>query len=84
MVGAGFYLGHDQIIAIFAGTNGFLDEVENDQVGAFEAGLVSHVHDKYPDAVETLSSTLKMSDELEETLKKAFREYTDQFKSANA
>ena len=72
----------DQIIAIFAGTSGFLDEVSNEQVKPFEEGLVNFVHDKYPDTVETLRSTLAMTPELEETLKRAYREYTDSFKAA--
>jgi F-type H+-transporting ATPase subunit alpha len=73
-----------QIIAIFAGTGGFLDEVENSQVPAYEKGLLAFVNEKYPDAVETLRSTLQLSKETEDTLKKALREFTDQFKAANA
>jgi len=69
----------DQIIAIFAGTNGFLDEVPNNQVQNFEKGLLAFVKDKYPDAFETLKKEQKMTDDLEATLKKACREFTDQF-----
>ena len=74
----------DQIIAIYAGTSGFLDEVGNSQVPEFEKGLVAYVHEKYPDVVESLRSTLQLPKEAEETLKKAYREYTDQFKAAKA
>ena len=74
----------DQILAVFAGTNGFLDEVENKQVGAFEKELLAFMHESYPDTVESLQSTLEMSDEIEETMKKAYREFTDGFKSRNA
>ena len=74
----------DQIFAVFAGTNGFLDEIENSQVGAFEKELLAFMHDSYPDTVESLQSTLEMSDEIEETMMKAYREFTDGFKSRNA
>ena len=74
----------DQILAVFAGTNGFLDEIENNQVGAFEKELLEFMHDSYPDTVETLQSTLVMSDEIEETMKKAYREFTDAFKARSA
>jgi F-type H+-transporting ATPase subunit alpha len=74
----------DQIIAIFAGTGGFLDEVTNAQVPDYEKGLIKHIHEKYPDAFESLKASLQMAPETEETLKKAYREYTDQFKAANA
>jgi F-type H+-transporting ATPase subunit alpha len=74
----------DQIVAIYAGTSAFLDEVQNSEVKEFEKGLLAYVHDKYPDVFETLKKTLAMSSELEETLKNAYREYTDQFKARQA
>ena len=42
----------DQIISVYAGTSGVLDEVPNDKVGAFEKALLTHVQEKYPDVVE--------------------------------
>ncbi len=69
----------DQIVLIFAGTNGFLDEVPNDRVSFWETGLLAFIHEKYPDAIETLRSTQAMSKELEETLKKAYAEFGSQF-----
>ena len=74
----------DQIVSIFSGTGGFLDEIENSQVAEFEKGLRAFVNDKYPDAVEALKKTLQMSPGTEATLKKAYREFTDQFKAAKA
>lgn len=74
----------NQIIAIFSGTSGFLDEVENSQVGDFEIGLIKFIYDKYPETVESIKSTLKMDESTEATLKKAFREYTDEFKASHA
>ena len=62
----------------------FLDEVKNSEVGEFEIGLLKFVYDKYPDAVETIKSTLKMDESTEATLKKAFREFTDEFKAQKA
>ncbi|MBX3112103.1 MAG: F0F1 ATP synthase subunit alpha [Fimbriimonadaceae bacterium] len=72
----------DQIISIFAGTNAFLDDVPNDKVGAYEAGLLSFVKEKYPDVVETISREKKLDKDVEETLRKATREYTDSFVAA--
>jgi len=69
----------DQIIGIYAGTNGFLDEVPNNKVSEYEKGLLAFVKDSYPDAYETLKKEQKMSDDLEATLKKAAREFTDKF-----
>lgn len=69
------YAVEDQIIAIFAGTSGILDKVENDQVLAFEKGLLAYVHDKYPDVVERLRSEKAMSKDIESSLSKAYDEY---------
>jgi len=69
------YAVEDQIIAIFAGTSGILDKVENDQVLAFEKGLLAYVHDKYPDVVEKLRTEKAMSKDIESSLTKAYDEY---------
>jgi F-type H+-transporting ATPase subunit alpha len=70
----------DQIIAIYAGTNGFLDNLANDRVKAFEDGLVKYVHDKYPDVVEGISSAKEISKDAEAALKKACEEFSATFK----
>ncbi|MCG9895267.1 MAG: F0F1 ATP synthase subunit alpha [Fimbriimonadaceae bacterium] len=72
----------DQIIAIYAGTSGILDQIENSQVAAFEKGLLEFVHRQYPDAVERLRSEKKMSEDLESTLKKAYEEFLATFKKS--
>lgn len=71
----------NQIIAIFAGTNGFLDDLPNDKVVSFEKGLISFIHDKYPEIVEGIKSKKELSKDAEETLKKAYGEFTAQFKA---
>ncbi|HVL38304.1 MAG TPA: F0F1 ATP synthase subunit alpha [Fimbriimonadaceae bacterium] len=74
------YTVEDQVIAVYAGTSGVLDELQNDQVAAFERGLLEHVHHSYPDVVESIRSTKALAPEVEETLKKANQEYLDIFK----
>lgn len=69
----------DQVISIFAGGVGVLNDVRNDQVKEFEEGLLKHVHDKYPDVVESIRTTNAISKDAEETLTKAVREFADQF-----
>ena len=70
----------DQVIVIFAGTAGTLDQVENSQVSALEQAILKHVHEKYPDVVETLKSTKSMSGDIEDKLKKAYDEALSNFK----
>jgi len=71
----------DQIILIYAGTAGVLDELSNEQVKPFEAGLLAFVKDKYPEIPEAISSTKTFSSDTEATLKKAIEEFKGQFAS---
>ncbi len=75
------FLVTDQIISIYSGTTGFLDEIPINRVREFEKGLLAFIHDKYPDVVEGITRDKKMTDEGEDTLKKAFRIFTDQFRA---
>lgn len=70
----------DQIISIFAGGQGVLDTLRNDQVKAFESGLLKYVHEKYPEIIEGIRTTKAISKENEESLKKAIQEFAASFK----
>lgn len=72
----------DQVIVIYAGTNGCYDEVSSDQIAAFEAHILATVKDKYPDAYEELRSTKAMSGDLETKLKSAFDAAKASFKAS--
>jgi F-type H+-transporting ATPase subunit alpha len=75
------YSVENQIIAVFAGTNGFLDDIPNDKVGAFEKGLLAHINSRYPDVIEFLATEKKMTDDLEGKIRKACEEYVEIFKA---
>ena len=70
----------DQVIAILAGGQSLLDDLRNDQVASFESGLLKFVHEKYPDAVESIRINKSISPEVEDVLKKAFAEFKVSFK----
>ena len=73
------YTVEDQIISIFAGGQGVLDEISNDKVKPFEAGLLKFVHEKYPDVVEGIRTSKAISKDNEETLGKAVKEFAASF-----
>ncbi len=70
----------DQIVVIYAGTSGVLDELSNDQVAPFEKGLLKYVHEKYPDIIEGIKSSKALSKENEQTLATACKEFAASFK----
>ncbi|MBL8064897.1 MAG: F0F1 ATP synthase subunit alpha [Chthonomonadaceae bacterium] len=69
----------DQIIAVYAGTSGIMDEVPNDKVGAFEMAILKHVKSEYPDVVEQINGTKSISDDSFGKLDKAFKEALEAF-----
>jgi len=69
----------DQVISIFAGGVGVLNDITNAEVKDFEEGLLTYVKDKYPDVVEQIRTTNAISKDVEETLTKAVREFAEQF-----
>ncbi len=70
----------DQVVQIYAGSLGVLDEISNEQVKPFAAGLLDFVHSKYPDVTESIRTSKQMGKDVEETLKKAVQEYAASFK----
>ncbi|HEY3781101.1 MAG TPA: F0F1 ATP synthase subunit alpha [Fimbriimonadaceae bacterium] len=69
----------DQILIIFAGTSGVVDEIPNNKVAEFEKGILKFIKDKYPDAVESIRTNKEIKKDVEETLKKAYTEFASSF-----
>lgn len=70
----------DQIIVIYSGTSGYLDSIPNDNIEDYEAKLLKFVYERYPDVVESLRRTKELSKENEENLKKAYEQFTKEYK----
>lgn len=72
----------DQVISIYTGTNGFLDDVAVADVRRFESELLKFIHDKYPELPEGIASSKDLSDAAADTLKKAVADFkTNVFKA---
>lgn len=68
-----------QVSLIFAGANGFLDDLPADKVMKFEAELYPFIEAKYPDILENIRSKQKIDGDTEELLKKAIEEFKATF-----
>ena len=71
----------DQVFAIFAGTNGFLDDLPVEAVRRFEAELIPFIHEKYPELPERIRQTKDLSADDIDTLKKAITAFKTTFKA---
>ena len=70
-----------QVMIIFAVTNGFADELPLDQVKTWESEFYAFMNDKFPDVGATIDRTGNMPPECKETLVKACKQYTEQFRA---
>ncbi len=71
-----------QVLIIFAGTNGFLDEVAESDVAAYERELYESMEVRHRDVLERLISRKKLDDELRSDVSAAIKAFTEQFTAA--
>ena len=70
----------DQVISIWAATNGYLDDVPVESVRDFETGLLEHMGSRYGSLRDEIrTSGKKLTDEQIEQLKKGVGEFKEQF-----
>jgi F-type H+-transporting ATPase subunit alpha len=70
----------DQVIAIFSGARGFLDDLPVAAVSDFEAGLINYVKTGHRDFYDGLYRELKLGAEREKRLSDIITEYKELFK----
>jgi F-type H+-transporting ATPase subunit alpha len=73
-----------QILMIFAGTSGLLDDMELEQCRAFEGELYKYFDLHHKDELEKLVSKEGMTDELKEKMLAAMKEAKEQFMATQA
>jgi F-type H+-transporting ATPase subunit alpha len=69
----------DQIVSIFAGTKGHLDELPVSGVAAFEVALLKHLRSEHLELLNELKETGEMSDALSEKLSQAIVNFKGQY-----
>jgi F-type H+-transporting ATPase subunit alpha len=68
-----------QVLIIYAGSKGFLDDVEISEVGKFEAELYPFVEAKYPEVLDQIRTKKVLDKEIEDLLTKALNEFKTTF-----
>ena len=69
----------NQVVIIFAGSRGFLDDVPTGSIGKFEAELYPYIEAKYPEIFEEIRSKKTIEKDLEENLIKALNDFKATF-----
>lgn len=70
-----------QIMVIYAGTNGFLDQFTLDSVKIFEEKLLDYIGKNRPDILREIREQGKLSTELRDRMKEALEEFCEEFKT---
>ena len=69
----------DQVMSIWAATNGYLDDVPLDKVGEFERGMIDHLKSRYSQIGDTIRDDGKLEESTAEQLGKAVDEFKQSF-----
>ena len=68
-----------QVVMIFAGANGFLDDISVSAVNKFEAELMPFMDAKYSNILDAIRNEKKISDETDAELRKALEDFKASF-----
>ena len=69
----------NQVVIIFAGAKGYLDDVATTNVTKFEAELYPYIEAKYPEIFEQIRTKKVLDKEIEENLHKALKDFKATF-----
>jgi F-type H+-transporting ATPase subunit alpha len=78
------YTLEDQVMSIFAGTQGLLDDLDVAEVLPFEEAMLRHIRDEFPEFLEEVATTGVISDELSGKIAEAITNFKEQFKRRGA
>ena len=69
----------EQVVSIFAGTNGYIDSVAVDRVTEYEAAMLSYMRNEHADVLKTIADTGKFEDDTRDKVKAALDTFAKQF-----
>ncbi|HEY0522753.1 MAG TPA: F0F1 ATP synthase subunit alpha [Stellaceae bacterium] len=69
----------EQVVAIFAGTRGYLDKIEVNQVTRFETALLADLRSRAPEIIEAIRTSRELSSDTEAKLTSFLDNFTKTF-----
>ena len=72
----------DQVVAIYAGTRGYLDKLAISDVGPFQEQLVAHIKSAHPGIMDVIAKEGAISAEIDAKMSDIFTKFTADFSSA--
>ena len=74
----------EQIVSIYAGTQGYLDDLPVDKVSEFERLMLDYFRAKAPEILEAIKDTGELSEEVEEKLGRTIEDFKRVFEKKDA
>jgi len=68
-----------QVVILYAGVKGYLDDIPVSAVSKFEAELIPFIEAKYPQILESIRTEKKLTEEIEALLRKAIEDFKESF-----
>ncbi|HKV06625.1 MAG TPA: F0F1 ATP synthase subunit alpha [Thermoanaerobaculia bacterium] len=75
---------NEQVLSIFAGTRGFLDDIPVREVLRFEAAMLKHFRDEHPEILDELEAKRDVPDALAEKIGHIIRDFKTHARTAAA
>jgi F-type H+-transporting ATPase subunit alpha len=69
----------NQVIIMFAGTKGYLDDIPLKLIAEFENEIIKFVKDKYPQIIESINQTKDIDQKTSESLEEAVKKFKESF-----
>ncbi len=70
----------EQVVSIYAGTRGHLDDIPVSKVREFEIGLLSYVRDRKPELISKIQEVKDLTSEVEDMIKSAISAFKATFR----
>jgi F-type H+/Na+-transporting ATPase subunit alpha len=70
-----------QVMIIFAGTNGYLDDLRVEDVRRFEAELYKFLDNSKPDLLKAIREKRELNDEIKKQVTEALKEFKERFQA---
>ncbi|MDB9711824.1 F0F1 ATP synthase subunit alpha [Pelagibacteraceae bacterium] len=71
----------EQVVSIFCGVKGYLDNIETSKIKDFESGLLSQIKSDSPDILENINKTGKLDESNETKLKSLIDNFKNKFQN---
>ena len=73
----------EQILILFAGVNGYLDEVPNEKIKSFEKDLINYIKANNKEILQEIVDKKELSEQLKDEIGKNIKEFLSIFLTNN-